>query len=363
MASLIKQDGLFYLQFYDADRRPQRKRVALRVRTRREAEKLRHKLEYEHAAGLYDPWIPAVSPPPSAPATEPPPFTTAEGAADAFHASRAHRTASTIRTYKDIVDRFVASLPPGYPIAAVTAADIERWLDSTPAGDVTRRTYTKHLSTYFRYCMEANVITADPTAGVRLRRAPRRFPKALTPAEVDSLLLAIEKGPASIQWLRGVVVFAVHTALRRGEIVSLRWRAVDLDARVLTVACTEDFQTKSGAERKVPLAAPALDVLRAIRQRRGDSPGLACEQVFQHLRGPINPDYLSQRFAIYARKAGLGGVGVHGLRHTAITRLIERGVPVPIVQRFAGHADIATTMRYCSIADDVYADRIVAALG
>jgi hypothetical protein len=38
-------------------------------------------------------------------------------------------------------------------------------------------------------------------------------------------------------------------------------------------------------------------------------------------------------------------------------------VPVPIVQRFAGHADIATTMRYCSIADDVYAERIQKALG
>ena len=44
-----------------------------------------------------------------------------------------------------------------------------------------------------------------------------------------------------------------------------------------------------------------------------------------------------------------------------MTWLIERGVPVPIVQRFAGHADITTTMRYCSIADDVYADKIVAA--
>jgi site-specific recombinase XerD len=47
--------------------------------------------------------------------------------------------------------------------------------------------------------------------------------------------------------------------------------------------------------------------------------------------------------------------------HTAITRLIERGVPVPIVEWFAGHADIATTTRSCSIADDVYADRITQA--
>jgi integrase len=54
------------------------------------------------------------------------------------------------------------------------------------------------------------------------------------------------------------------------------------------------------------------------------------------------------------------GTTLPGLGHTAVTGLIERGVP--IVQRFAGHADLATTMRYCSIADDGYADRIASAL-
>ena len=51
------------------------------------------------------------------------------------------------------------------------------------------------------------------------------------------------------------------------------------------------------------------------------------------------------------------------LKYHAITRLIERGVPVPLVQRFAGHADIATSMRYCGIAEDVYAEQIVSAFG
>ena len=177
------------------------------------------------------------------------------------------------------------------------------------------------------------------------------------------LVATIEKGPDSVRWLRDVVVFTVNTALRRGEVVSLRWRAVDLDRSVLTVACDEDFQTKSGAERRVPLAGAALRVLERLHRQQGARPD-AVEHVFRHTHGrPIHPDYLSQRFAIYARNAGLDGIGFHGLRHTAITRLIERGVPVPIVQRFAGHADIATTMRYCSIADDVYAERITKALG
>lgn len=364
MASLIKVNAKYYLDFSDAARTPRRKRVALRVSTRREAEKLKTKLEYEYSVGDLDPWRAAVLVPPPAPPAPVVPVMTVRLAAEAFYASRSHRTASTRRTYRDIVGRFVASLSHERPVASVTATDIEQWLDSTPAGDVSRRTYTKHLSTYFRFCVEAGVVGADVAAGVKLRRVPRTFPKALTAGEVSRLVETIEAGPESVQWLRDVVVFTVNTALRRGEVVSLRWRAVDLDGAFLTVACDGTFQTKSGAERRIPLAQAALDVLRRLdTKRQRDGHGADDVHVFRHTRGPLGPDYLSQRFAIWARAAGLEGTGFHGLRHTAISWLAERGVPLPVVQRFAGHADIAVTMRYVHVAPDVYADHIRAALG
>jgi integrase len=83
---------------------------------------------------------------------------------------------------------------------------------------------------------------------------------------VARLVRTIEKGPASVRGLRGVVVFTVYTGLRRGELVSLRWRAVDLRAGVVTVACDGYFQTKSGAERKVPLAERARRVLERVEK-------------------------------------------------------------------------------------------------
>src|SRR5690606_3080807 len=58
----------------------------------------------------------------------------------------------------------------------------------------------------------------------------------------------------------------------------------------------------------------------------------------------VRVHFPSRRRRVYARKAVLDGVGIHALRHAAITRLIERGVPVPIAQRSAGHADAPTTM-------------------
>ncbi|HEX9951370.1 MAG TPA: site-specific integrase [Rubricoccaceae bacterium] len=362
MASLIKVNTKYYLDFSDTARRPRRKRVALRVSSKRDAERLKARLEYEYSAGSFDPWasLPvqetAPTPPQAAPAS------TVRVAADAFYESRSHRTASTQRTYRDIVGRFAASLPREHAVAAVTAADIERWLDSLPAGDVTRRTYTKHLSTYFRFCVEAGSAPADVTAAVKLRRVPRTFPKALSTDEVAHLVEVIEGGPPAVHWLRDVVVFTDNTGLRRGEVVSLRWRSVDLTGAFVTVACDSGFQTKSGAERRVPLSQPALGVLSRLHDDHRARGGVGDDHVFRHARGPLGPDYLSQRFATWARAAGLEGTGFHGLRHTAISWLAERGVPLPVVQRFAGHADIAVTMRYVHVAPDVYADQIRSAL-
>ena len=63
--------------------------------------------------------------------------------------------------------------------------------------------------------------------------------------------------------------------------------------------------------------------------------------------------YVSKRFLHYARLAKLPDrIHFHSLRHTYITWMIEQGIPVPIVQKLAGHADITTTMGYAHLASD-----------
>lgn len=358
MASLVKQDGLFYAQFYSPDSQPQRKRVPLRTRTRRTAEQVKRQMEDAWATGDFDPWRPKAAPA-EMPATTPDPAPdTVEAAAVAFYESRSHRTLRTRQTYADIVGRFVGSLPQGSPVRGLTPAHVVRWLDSTDARDVARRTYTKHLSTFFRFCVGEGWMDADVTAGVKLKRIPKRFPKALTPADVQAVLDAVKREGGSSAWIGDVITVGVHTALRRGEIVSLRWAAVDLEGRMLTVACTDDFETKSGKERRIPLSDAALAVLSRLHRDRRPDPQ---SHVFQHTRGPVNGDYLGHVFTKFTRKAKLPDVGIHALRHTALSWLAMKGVPVPVMQRFAGHADIKTTMLYCHVAQDVYADAITRA--
>ena len=172
------------------------------------------------------------------------------------------------------------------------------------------------------------------TDGVRLRRVPTKFPRFLTEDEVDRIVTAIRSEAKSAHWLADLVVFAVHTGLRRAELVNLEWGAVDLAGNVLTVASTETFTTKSGDERRVPLSATARAVLICRLAGSGGA-----EYVFTCERGRISPDYLSQAFKRYARLAGVGDCHLHHLRHTACSWLAMRGVPVEVIRRFAGQLD------------------------
>jgi integrase len=152
---------------------------------------------------------------------------------------------------------------------------------------------------------------------------------------------------------RRMTVVALSTGLRRGELLGLRWKDVDLLERAVSVrqqfVRNEITTPKSRAGRRtVPLGPVAADALeeqwKTSRHRADDS------IVFSHpaLGTPLDPSKLST----YARKA-LTKANVtesfrpwHGLRHTALTETAAAGVPGLVVQAKAGHAHGSTTERY-----------------
>jgi len=364
MAGLTKdkRTGYYIAQFHDADRTPTRKRVSTRVRNKRAAERLRRLWEAAYAEGSYDPWTdrPPVAHE-EAPARAVTTVTLASSR-DAFLASRSHLALNTRLNYDRVVGRFVAYAGEGRPVGGVTARDVERWVGGLVVRPVTRANYVRHLRAYFRYCKGQGWTRRDPTEDVRLERVPRRFPKALRPEQVEAVARYAEAhcrdgDQRSSAWAAPFIRLGAETALRRNELLNLRWDHVDLDVGHLTVACTDAFTSKSGAERRVPLSAKAVAVLRDWR-RRPSATGLVLEAG----SGPVDPATCSKTVKRFAVAAGVPELTPHVLRHSCLTWLVERGVPVPVVQRFAGHADVATTMLYCSVADDVAGDRIRSAL-
>jgi integrase len=190
-------------------------------------------------------------------------------------------------------------------------------------------------------------------------KPPRPAPKemhALSAHETRRLLDA-----ASGDRLEALYILAVHTGMRQGEMLALRWQDVDLENAVVSVRRT---LTRSGGKvvfgepktkksrRSIRLTPQAVEALRSHLERQlrdmeilGDryqDQGL----VFTTDTGaPINPSNLRQRsFAPLLKRAGLRHMRFHDLRHTCATLLLSRGVHPKFVQELLGHATIAITL-------------------
>ena len=105
-----------------------------------------------------------------------------------------------------------------------------------------------------------------------MERVPRQFPKAFRPEQVEDVAAYAERhcrdgAVQSSAWAAPFIRLGAETALRRNELLNLRWDHVDLEAGRLTVACTDAFTSKSDAERRVPLSTRAVAVLRGLRDR------------------------------------------------------------------------------------------------
>jgi len=126
-----------------------------------------------------------------------------------------------------------------------------------------------------------------------------------------------------------------NTGIRRGEALQLRW--ADVGREEIRVVSTEDERTKSGKWRTVPLSEGAREALGRFKQEG--------ERVLPHIR----PESLSRAFMHDATRASVDG-SLHTLRHTFISHLVMRGVPLRTVQILAGHAHFTTTERYAHLA-------------
>ncbi len=172
--------------------------------------------------------------------------------------------------------------------------------------------------------------SANPGREVRLLREDNEVTRVLSEADEEKLLAAAS------QHIRGIVVCALHTGMRLGEILDLKWEKVALREGLIRVE-----KTKTGRSREIPIG----DHLRAVLREQAKR-GLG-ERVFWWREGKAIAS-VKTGYKAALRRAGLAHkkYRFHDLRHTFATRLIERGVDPFTVQQLLGHASITTTMRY-----------------
>ncbi len=176
---------------------------------------------------------------------------------------------------------------------------------------------------------------------VRLLRRPRADDKRdrRLVGDEGAHLLAAAKAYGAVGELGSIIAFAIETAMRRGEIATMRWEHVDWNARVLLVP-----ETKAGEPRRVPLSRAALDILDAL-PRQIDGQIFALHQVS-----------ISRAFAEICKTAGIEGLTFHDLRHEATSRLFEKGLNPMQVAAITGHKTLQMLKRYTHLrAEDLVA--------
>ena len=177
-------------------------------------------------------------------------------------------------------------------------------------------------------------LLSNPVAGVRKPPANKSRDRRLNDEE-ESLLNACQVCRNAL--VEPLVRFAIETGMRRAEMLSLAWKDFDPVTRTLHIE-----HTKNGHPRTIPLSSQAIRIIENL-PRNDDT------RLF-----PISANALRLAWTRVKRRAGIGDLHFHDLRHEAISRFFERGLSVPEVALISGHRDPRMLFRYTHLrAEDV----------
>ncbi len=157
--------------------------------------------------------------------------------------------------------------------------------------------------------------------------------------QLERLLFCIQ-GEANTRD-RAIVLTLLYTGIRVSELCEIKLRYLDFLINHLKIV------GKGGKVREVPLKPEVTEGIKAYLPDRADSKYAQSENLFLGQRGPLQRDAVNTLLERLANKAGLDvRLKPHTFRHTFCTRLVKKGVPLPVISKLAGHASIETTARF-----------------
>ena len=283
---------------------------------------------------------------------------------------------NTLRIYRGFVRNHISPAIGGVTVRQLSPANVlflQSEMERRGASPRLRQMVHTMLRRVLRDAVQWGMLARNPCDLVERPRAPREEASYLDTGQVRTLLAAARGDP-----LEALIVLAVTTGLRQGELLGLQWGDVDLRAGTLAVR----RQLLEGDKGR-----PVLGELKTARSRRlvvlpeiavgalrRHKAGLAVAQhptalVFTGSRGcPLRKTNLLRRwYHPLVAKAGLPRSRFHDLRHTHATLLLSQGVHPKVVQERLGHASVTMTLdTYSHVTPSLQAEaavRLDAALG
>jgi len=173
-----------------------------------------------------------------------------------------------------------------------------------------------------------------------LKEPPGRV-RYLIKEEIEALLKAINQLPRGCgEYLRPIVVLALNTGMRKGEILNLKWKDIDLEGRKITI-----IKSKNNQVRIIPINDTLYHELKKIKRESCD------EFVFSNRNGDPFGN-VRKSFERALKIANITDFTFHDLRHTFASHLVMSGCNLRAVQQLMGHKDIKMTMRYSHLSKE-----------
>ena len=212
-----------------------------------------------------------------------------------------------------------------------------------------------NLHKALKQAVKLDLIPGNPVDKVE-RPKPERYMAAYYTAEEMEQLFEAARGHR----LELIIQFAAFYGLRRGEVLGLRWDAIDFAAGTFTTASVEGkhlliqadrAKTKSSL-RTLPLVEGFAQRLRALKEQQKYNEKLCGNCYNQKFKGYlfvdemgnlILPNTVTDNFAQLLKEHGLRKIRFHDLRHSCASLLLKQGVPMKQIQEWLGHSDISTT--------------------
>lgn len=172
-------------------------------------------------------------------------------------------------------------------------------------------------------------IRENPFAKIKKLKVNNARTRRLLVAEYEELKAAYEKNRKP--YIMALVRFALETAMRRGEILRLRWGEISFETKTLLIPIT-----KNGYARTIPLSREALAILEELKLNQNQD-----DLVF-----PVSDNAAKLSWQRLVERAGIKDLHFHDLRHEAVSRLFEKGLSIPEVALISGHRDFKMLFRY-----------------
>jgi integrase/recombinase XerD len=246
-------------------------------------------------------------------------------------------TGHTARAARYDIEAWVEFLA-GKDVLKATRQDAERWVATLHAADLSPGTIKRRIayaSGFYTYAESEELIKRSPFAHVKRPKVSNESQTlGLSRGEARRLLAAAQQDS---ERSHALIMLLLVTALRCNEAASLRIEDIGTENGTTVIRVVG----KGGKLRVIPLGGAEAPIRALIMSRRAG-------YIFSTDR-PLSQSTafrLVRRLAAVAGITDAGKLGVHSLRHTAITAALEAGYAIQDVQDFAGHGDAQMTQRY-----------------